>query len=139
MEQHYLFISSGDSKDIFPENAASHFIIQLPETLNLEGMWYCSLTEICINSEQKRPKELIICSDFCEDSFVGGKRLGVLRRVISGVGGELTRSFHHPYYLKVNRNHLKQLSFHIKDENLASLELEGRTLLTIHLRKTTIS
>ena len=139
MEQHYLFLSSEDSNMIYPGNTGSEFIVQLPETLILEGLWYCSLKEFVIPNKQRKGQELNICSDFCEDSFVSGKRVGVLRRIYTTVGGVIAETFNQPYYIKVNSSHLNRLSFHIKNENLEAVDIKGRTLLTIHLRKSTIA
>ena len=53
----YLPLISDSSTLIFPENALSHFRVQLQEPLNLEGRWEVGLAEVLVHppSSYKRP------------------------------------------------------------------------------------
>jgi hypothetical protein len=133
MEQHYLFLSSRDSLEAFPGNDVAEFVVQLPEALTLNGLWCCALKEFVISSKEKSTRDFYICSDFSEDSFVGGQRFPVLRRVRRTSSG--TYSFTDPFYMKVNRQYLNRLRIHIRGDKLEPINIEGKIMLTIHLKR----
>ena len=45
MEKIFLFISSNDPFSFYPDNKAYHFIVELPERINLVGKWEVSLCD----------------------------------------------------------------------------------------------
>ena len=123
MDQHYLFLSSSDSSELFPSNSPSDFTVQLAGTLDLQGTWYASLKEVRITNkveeeEEEAPRELLICSDLSEDVFYGGTKLGILRRIHrSNRTPVLVKIFAESFYFKVTRPQLNKIRILIR-ENL---------------------
>lgn len=77
----YVYLSSIDSKHIFPHNTSTDFTIQLPERITLEGNnWQCGLIELTVPPDVTEGPAYFCC-DICTESIVGGKQLPVLRQV----------------------------------------------------------
>ena len=49
--QHHLFLSWDDSIEIYPDNKAGDFTIELPQILSLEGKWVCALKDVKYSSQ----------------------------------------------------------------------------------------
>jgi len=120
-QQFHLYLSSEDSKDLYPNNKPSSFVVQLPKTICLKGMWMCALCEVQYNHEAARSHENIyICSDLCEGSIVGKRMFPVLRQVFTK--GKKSRrltqeQYSQLYYVKVTKEEFNTITIHIKDRN----------------------
>ena len=72
-EQHFLYLSSDDSHNVFPNNKALDFKVRLPNILQLEGEWMCAVLQVALttgNKEKRLEKHLYLCSGMCIESFV---------------------------------------------------------------------
>lgn len=77
-----MVLRSTDSSEYF-ENKPSCFRIQLNKQVQLDGYWTIGLTEFTTErwKSNKKSQEVFICCDMCEETFVGGKDMPLLRRV----------------------------------------------------------
>ena len=128
MEQHFLFLSSRDSKESHPENKPSSFIVELSRPLNLEGLWVCGLKEIHFTSMISAKGHLEVCSNICEESIVGSTLKPVLRRI------PLNRqkqhfTFQDTYYFKVSRPQIQRVEISIRGSPFES----GDAWCVLHL------
>ena len=142
MDQHFVFLSSSDSSELFPSNNPSDFTVQLAGTLDLKGTWYAGLKEVRITNkvqeeeEEEAPRELLICSDLCEDVFYGGTKLGILRRIHRSVKPPvLVKIFHESFYFKVAQSQLNKIRILIRGESNQPVNIRGRTSCTLHLKR----
>ncbi len=127
----YLFLSSNDAKSYYSTNTATDFTVQLPETLVLKGEWWCSLEEIKFLNKfaVPVPSLVYVCCDFVEDSYVGGRKLPVLRTVsIKPRSLKTDLTFDNPFYLRVSRSELRQLRVYIKTPTFRIPSLPKSTL-----------
>ena len=129
--EHYLFVSSNDSKNIYPNNNASEFWIELPTHLILRGKWEIALIEIKLSSSEIN--DYLILFDGCECSFVKDSFRPVLRFIESGT---MHRIYSNPIYISVTRDRLERLHLFLLPCNGLQSSLSTETLkCTLHLRK----
>ena len=102
----YLFLSSSDSTHIYPNNSPFDFIVEFPQTLELNGNWLCALTEINYTNAEE---ELYVYCDICEYSYVCNGFKPLLR-VING-----SNIFETLYYIPVNQQAVKRIHVYIRD------------------------
>ena len=134
IDQHFIFISSNQSNNIFSLNTNSNFTIELPSLLNLNDYWEVALKEIWYKSTEA--KEIVdILTDFCNESLVNGNFLPILRRIYIKKGLQY-KCFDDSFYLPISRKQLKNISFYLKssDNNYVSF-LSGELNITLHLRR----
>ena len=74
-KSYYLFLANDDMLDIYPSNQATNFIVDLPQTLYLNGNWECAICDLKYIPirEYNTIRFFYICSDICEQSIVGKK------------------------------------------------------------------
>ena len=137
---HFIYLSSDDSEEFFPDNKPSHFTVKLPGTLKLSGKWVCAITEIVYHPMFKgvRPTSLYICSDIVEASYGCDSLLPILRRI--AVPGSLnTKSilaFPQNFYVPVTQDEIQYITINIKDEILEEPSFEVEPFnCTLHLHK----
>ena len=138
MEEHYLFVSSGDSLAYFPDNRTGCFSIKLPGTLKLEGSWKCALTELVYVPQftGERPKEIYVCCDLVQDSYGSDSMLPVLRKVSvpTALGTKTVHTFPQNYYFHVTRKEIQYINVYVKDQKLDDLSFIQEPLsCTLHL------
>ena len=133
MNQFYLFVSSSDSLEYFPDNKPCDFNVKLPQTLELTGTWTCSLRDIkCVTTSDK---DLYVYSDFLQDSYVNNKKLPLLQ-YISGEQGKVVRNFDGSICPRLARRDLSSIHVYIRDSKMNSAPLTGeRTTCTLHFEK----
>jgi len=74
----HIHLSNRDSVRRFPQNIGSDFHTQLPEEIILpRNEWSCSLLEAHLSSAPGNDP-IFICSDICEESFLGERKLPIL-------------------------------------------------------------
>ena len=134
-----MILSSKDSQNYF-SNTPNSFTVQLNRQIQFDGYWVVALTEFNLSDNiQKSNKgaEIFICCDICQETFVGGKELPLLRRIILDGEKESTNIiFTSPYYIPVKTSQLQQIQIYIKDRsgNLVSFQQE-QVSLTLHFKK----
>jgi hypothetical protein len=135
---HYLFISSTDSKDWFPQNNSQNFRIKLPSSLKLDGLWRCALTEFSYTPifEGLIPKEIYICCDIVQDSYACNSTLPLLRKVNvpSQHSSRIQILFPQNFYIPVSQEEIQYINMYIKDENLQNPSFGSEPVTcTLHL------
>lgn len=132
-----MVLRSTDSSEYF-ENKSNCFRIQLNKQVQLDGYWTIGLTEFTTESwnSNKKSQEVFICCDMCEETFVGGKDMPLLRRVYLGEKQETNIIYELPYYIPVKIGQLQQICIYITDRegNLVSF-LDGPVSVTLHFKK----
>ena len=136
MEQLFLFVSSRDSKETFPENNPAGFIIQLPGIINLKGTWVCALTELYVDNRfVTTPQQIVVSSDLIEESYISNTQWPVLRRIPVEVNQDIDLTFEDPYYFKVVQHQVHRIHIYLKDQDLESVQLTGGELsCVLHLK-----
>jgi len=131
---HYLFLSSDDSKDLHPGNTFADFTIELPRPLFLEGDWVCALRDVKF-SDLLQVKTLYVCTDLIQESLACDTYSPVLRTIHKQ--GKKALTFTDSYYVKVKGDRVQRLRIFIRGERLAPLESEeGSTVsCTLHLKR----
>ena len=140
MEEHYMFLSSQDSLEYFPENKAHRFGIKLPGVMHLEGRWKCALTELVYFPQftGERPKELYVCCDLVQDSYVADSMLPVMRKVAvpTAISTKTSLTFPQNYYFPVSRKEIQYINLFVKDHGLKDPSFAQEPLsCTLHLVK----
>lgn len=129
--EHYLYISSSDSKTIYPNNNASEFRVELPTCLMLRGDWEIALIEFKFSHSKTNDYALLF--DGCECSYINDSFRPVLRFIESGT---LQRIYDNPIYLRVTRDMIERLHILLLpcDDLHSTLNTESLRC-TLHLRK----
>lgn len=132
-----MVLRSTDSSEYF-ENKSNCFRIQLNKQVQLDGYWTIGLTEFTTESwnSNKKSQEVFICCDMCEETFVCGKDMPLLRRVYLGEKQETNIIYELTYYVPVKIGQLQQICIYITDRegNLVSF-LDGPVSVTLHFKK----
>lgn len=132
-----MVLRSTDSSEYF-EKQPNCFRIQLNKQVQLDGYWTIGLTEFATErwNSNKKSQEVFICCDMCEETFVGGKDMPLLRRVYLGEKQETNIIYELPYYVPVKIGQLQQICIYITDRegNLVSF-LDGPVSVTLHFKK----
>ena len=125
---HYLYVSSNDSEEEYPDNAPQHFTVQLTREIDLSGTWYCALKELYFKGEfrfnpkglfhtpKKVPQHLYLCTDVIEGTVVSNSYVPVLKR--TEIKKKLERVYVEPLYFKVNVPRLSKLTIYALDQDL---------------------
>ena len=96
-----------------------------------------ALTEISTNGWKGDQKsEIHVCCDVCQETFIGGKYVPLLRRVFLGENKDSNIIYTSPYYIPLKTDQLQQIYIYItdRDGNLASY-LNGPISVTVHFKK----
>ena len=128
----YVWISSDQNKDIYPNNKPYQFKIQLPQTIPINGNCLIGLCEIR-GLKKQRSKEIFICCDQCQYSIVDDKLYPVLRCVDTS---DEVKIIHTPFYVSSKiTSSIDHLSFYILDGKgeLASF-LKEPLKISIHIK-----
>ena len=128
----YMFLTSSDSKTLFPLNNYDDFTIEFDRAIELSETcgfgytqtWRFALTEISLETESGKerrslPESVVVLSDLCATSYIHATEAPVLRTV--GAKGELGAGLGQIYYIGVNKSAFNRLRIQIKDRDLKSL------------------
>lgn len=120
-DKFYVFLCSEDSKDIYPQNTAQDFIVQLPERVQLSGTWSVAVAEVEYPSifNGVAPAYLWMEIDLCDTSIVGNKKLPVLRQLpVNSDSPKDTKkrlSFDHLFHLPIRHYDFDRIHIHIRE------------------------
>ena len=129
----YVFLSSADSTDSYPNNRFDSFIVELDKEINLEEhggwgysqTWTVALVELSldpITADQQTPPETIIVScDLVEPSYIKDTQHSVLRTLPAS--REIVSSLHLPYYMTVSKLRFRRIRIELRDSKLGKLQL----------------
>ena len=112
----FLYLSWDDSIKTHPNNKPYDFIVDLPKTLRFLEKWEVALSDIKVKSSKKNSFYFVV--DFCQESFLKGSQLPVLRRV-----DEKVSAFAVPYFLDITKNEIQSIRVSLVDQNLDFYQL----------------
>jgi len=113
MTQFTLYVSEKDSIDIYPENGAKTFTVQLPKILILDGQWSCCVNKVQVNTTGVIRNPVAIYCDFCKENYHYGVDQPVLIDfVLKSEGGwSEYEEYRSDCYVPVKNNTLRIISF----------------------------
>ncbi len=146
-------MSSSDSKLRYSQNKLNDFTVEFDREIQLSNDMvrnrvsqnYCvALTELSVDSSpysgarQALPESCVILCDICDNSYIKGTRLPVLR--ILPAANESTVSLFQPYYVGVKVESFIRIRIQIKTRELEALdagkwELDNELRCTLHFLK----
>jgi len=134
MEEHYLFLSSEQSKDLFPSNHPGDFTVELPHVYDLEGHWTCAVKEIQI---PLRTDIAYVCTDICVESYAENTMVPVLRTLQKASGKSVMTYFLYesPIHVKVKEKALNRIRIFIRDSQLNPVTFDKITRCTLQFTK----
>ena len=131
----YMFLSSLDSPDYYPDNAAHHFRVKLSKPISLDEHWYVALCEIRAKwdtVEKKNDRSTIIFCDLCENSVVNAFPKPVLRRLSRKVSQE----FSNRQYIRVTQRYIETIRVYIEDNRTSAPSFSSELLeITLHFKR----
>lgn len=131
MNEYYLFISSEDSKDLYPNNNWFDFTVELPQDLNVLGKWEVAILDIFLSGPVRSSMNL--CSDLCVESYSQGSFSPVLRNIPQSSKGYI--SYPIGFYFELIRNNIKRFRIYMQSPKPKD-SLRPETLkCTLHLRR----
>lgn len=116
-----VYVSSSDSKHIYPTNKATNFRVQLPQ--HIEGSWMCGVAYCLLPFRPDTP--VFITCDFIESTILGGQFQPVLCVVTSK-----SKEYQHIDYVRVKSKQLNSLCVKLVDrEGKVVNDIDGETLV----------
>ena len=129
--EHYLYVSSSDSKTIYPNNNPSEFRVELPTCLMLRGDWEIALIEFKFSHSKTNDSALLL--DGCECSYINDSFRPVLRFLESGT---MHRIYNNPIYISITRDMFERLHLILLPCDGLQSSLSTELLrCTLHLRR----
>ena len=150
----YAEIRNFDSMQLFPNNNASSFTVQLGREIRFDGQWMLALRDISFEfSSEDRPnfagQNVYIYTNIIDFSFVGANLKPLLKRVSLGrpihAGNRITYHMNEAdnacccgHYKIITTPHCLQLNVHIEDERgyLIDFPDKCKVTLSLHFKQT---
>ena len=126
----YLFLSSRDSLNQYPNNLWYDFTTDFPGELEVDETWECALLDInCIPQVER---EFVVFADIVKQNYIRDTSALVLR-VVYYSGSTFTIL----YYIPVNRSNISQVRIYIRDLEIGKIPTEsvGQLNCTLGFRK----
>ena len=132
MDDHYLFLNSQNSRNLYPYNEACDFTVEQLRPYILEGQWECGLKEINIPLKEET---MTICSNLCQESYIENTMLPVLR-IVHKKKKESYCLLNDPFYVVMKTHNVNKLRIFIRGRNIKSLsDKQSSVQCTLHLRR----
>ena len=133
-----MILSSTDSSNYF-NNSPNNFTVQLNRQVQFDGYWVVAVTDFNIkNYKQNKTNEheIFLYCDICQETFVGGREIPLLRRIVLNSDQKTNIIFTTPYYIPLKVSQLQQIKIYIKNRkgDPVSFQTEEVTL-TLHFKK----
>ena len=132
----YVFVSSVDSTQMYPNNSPVDFQINLPETIAKDdGLLYMGLIDIKLPPVTGAAQVVTLFSSICDVSNVGGAKLPVVRRFLASTDPSRTyHTFPETVYVPVKARNIRHIRFYIKgvEEGSAPSFDKGTVFATFH-------
>lgn len=139
MENLYIYASSNNNKEIFPNNESRQFTIPLNKPLHLKGKWSLGLVSLYVRSEDNVNKDLFVCCSIVRTSQINGVCRRVLR-LFNSIDTNRPKDFVPVQYIPIdNTGVIDSIKITILDRDtldLVSLTLESLNC-TLHLKQET--
>ena len=133
---HYFFVSSEDSKVVYPTNNLGDFTVELPKIYDLEGQWQIALLDLEVRKTSTLMPDLYMFCDLCDNSYSSDSELPVLRRVTFKSGMRTNLMFPIPYYINLSRHIFNRFRIYIKNKVGQPISVDkGSLYCTLHIRK----
>lgn len=100
---------------------------ELPIPLEVEG-YGCGVIEMTGKIKNGFRDRLFLCCDICEESYVNGIRLPVLRYLSRNSNGVINKQIDHVIWLRVMRPTISSIRLYIADESGQIVSVEGNKL-----------
>ena len=114
----FLNIHWYDSTDVYKLNRPDNFTFDLPSVLTVNtGQWEVAVLDFKLKSNTKNP--IYLLTDICEDNYIHGTLLPVLRRLDTKSG-----SFSFPQFIKVNKQEIQSIKLQLRDRFMREVELQ---------------
>ncbi len=132
----HLFLSSLDSHQLHPGNTPGDFTVELPQSMELKGMWECALVDFQLIGASVAYDPFCLCTDICEESCVGDTQLPILRRLtLKGQKKDSLVQFINLNYVRVNKDQINRIRIYIKSTKHHNFAVSsGELSCTLHLR-----
>jgi hypothetical protein len=131
-----VVLKSSDSTNIHKNNSSHDFRVHLPRPLDLDGTWNVSLLEFTALPSNGQI-EVFVCSDLCDDTFVGDKELPLLRRVWLKKSGNII--YQVPFKVPLRICRVQDVHIYIRDRhNRPASFLQGDVTVTLLFQKTSL-
>lgn len=88
-DEFHVHVCNSDSLSYFPSNKGSDFRVNLDEKILLPGQWAAALVGLSVETDKPVQLDcllLYLCSNLVDFSFVGGKKVQLLRKTCLGQG-----------------------------------------------------
>ena len=85
---------------------------QLPTPLEMQG-YGCGVIEMTGKVYHSEREPIYLCSNICEESFVGNIKMPILRRIKRGASGIVNSSIRNIIWLRVMRPTISSIRFYI--------------------------
>ncbi len=129
----YMYIASSDSlheENIYEGNTFKDFTIELWREIDLnndKGEWLVSITEIFLETKEKKYEELVkscvVLSDLVQECYFNAQTAPVLRYIS---GSDATGfSLFQPYYVSLSKTQIKRIRIYLKNITLGELDLKN--------------
>ena len=142
----YLYLSSDDSLNYFPANSPSNFTVKMLSPLifrcnqfiGLLAFQYCDLFTNKQGYAESANRNIYICSDICQQSFVKDRMLPVLTRLYIDSNNDSAVkevTITNPIYIPIVQYFSQDLHIYITDDYGEIISLSnGPTKLTLHVK-----
>ena len=130
-----IVLSSDDVNNLYPNNNPYDFRIQFNKQMQLDGYWVIAVTEFTTTDwdDITKQEELLVCSDICQNTFVGFAEIPLLRRVYISDKKQGNIVYNYPYYIPIKTGNVQQIHVYKTDRRgLPATFLTGRVTVTLH-------
>jgi hypothetical protein len=134
----YIYLDSGASSDIFPDNTAASFRTRLSRPLNLYGPHEVAVLDVKFPklTSGYKTEYIMLKSSICVDSFVDSSQSPVMARFSSAAVAGRNTQFTTPRYVRLNTQNLHTLDVYLTDARGHRPSFEsGDLLCTLHVKK----
>ena len=141
MDEFYLFVNSGDSLDLFPENRGGQFSVRLPRSHLTNGTWECALLEMTFVPTFEIPtRRVYLCSDVVrEETYVRDTYLPLLQSVAVRRDETMEVVFERPLYRTTRGGEVTLLEITVRDDRLRVCRFkDDHVFCLLHFRKKVI-
>lgn len=147
-----LFLSSDDSKHMYPSNTFHDFTVEFDRQIELEQwsalgwkrQWTFALTDISIdhlNVRQTIPESVVVLCDLAEPSYINSTQASVIRTLDKSGEVSIAASLHNIFYVGVNKVSFNKLRICLRNRQLEALtigkgwEIESELKCTLHFQR----
>jgi len=126
-----------ESDEIYNENTADDFTIDLTETFNLSGAYECAITYIYCEKKSSSGKNKLfyLFCDICIDSYIREQRLPILKLFDNRLKSDNNSVIQQ--YIPLKTNSFNKIRIYIRDHTLKPGTASGLKFVScvLHIRK----